>query len=188
MSTPDAIDLLEKRLAALEVQVLPEKEAYLLFIPGVVDLLIEAQTMIKTALSCRDVMSSIVEKLPLINAFLDPMHCENELELQTRRQYILEMTPELMQSASLLTRLEMVKCFTDSKSITRIADLSEKLESVAVSSFTHYTGHKLLTEDVVNYVQMYNEVIKTIKELFAQFEFNLTEIEKALAPKPPVDD
>lgn len=185
----DPIDLLEKRIAALELQILPEdKNTELNKTQAIADLLIQTHTMIATALSCRDVISSILEKLPIINEYLNPMYSENELELHAKRQYVLELYPELKQTAALMSEFDTVKDVTDSKVISRISDLSDKLENLTISTLSTYDECKVITCKVLESLQQYNDITKTIKILFAQLEYKVNEIETALAPKPPSDD
>lgn len=185
----DPMDLLEKRIAALELQILPkDKQVEINKVQPIADLLIQTHTMIATALSCRDAISAILEKLPVINEYLNPMYSETELELESKRQYVLELYPELKETAILLTEFDSVRDVTDSKVIARVSDMAEKLESLVHSSLTTYDECKVITNKVLESLQQYGDIIKTIKILFAQLEYNVTEIESILAPKPPIDD
>ncbi|KRT84158.1 hypothetical protein AMK59_887 [Oryctes borbonicus] len=185
----DPIDLLEKRIAALELQILPkEKDVEINKVQPIADLLIQTHTMIATALSCRDAISAILEKLPVINEYLNPMYSETELELEAKRQYVLELYPELKETAVLLTEFDSVRDVTDSKVIARVSDLAEKLETMVHLTLDTYDECKSITKKVLESLQQYSDIIKTIKILFAQLEYNITEIEAILAPKPPSDD
>lgn len=185
----DPIELLEKRIAALELQILPQnKDVEINKTQAIADLLIQTHTMIATALSCRDVISSILEKLPVINEYLNPMYSESELELQAKRQYVLELYPELRQTARLISEFDNVKEVMDSKVVSRVSDLSEKLENFTLTTLNTYEECKLITSKVLESLQQYNDIIKTIKILFAQLEYNIIEIETALATKPANDD
>lgn len=106
------ISLLEKRVAALELQVFeknnePSKNQV------VTDLLLQTHTMITAALSCRDNIVSILERMPLLNEYLNPSYMDNALELEARRQYVLEIYPELKRTVELVGKFQKLKLFAD---------------------------------------------------------------------------
>lgn len=97
----DAIDLLEKRIEALELQVLPREKASLESkSQAITDLLLQTQTMISSALSCREAITSILQHMTTINDYLDPCNGENDLEVEAKRHYLLELYPEVGGRAS----------------------------------------------------------------------------------------
>lgn len=92
----DAIDLVEKRIEALERQILPKgpQPSNVKFQP-ITDLLNQTQTMISSALSCREAITTTLQQLDTINNYLDPNNGENDLEVEAKRQYLLELYPEV---------------------------------------------------------------------------------------------
>lgn len=92
----DAIDLVEKRIEALERQILPKgpQPSNVKFQP-ITDLLTQTQTMISSALSCREAITTTLQQLDTINSYLDPNNGENDLEVEAKRQYLLELYPEV---------------------------------------------------------------------------------------------
>lgn len=98
----DPIDLLEKRIEALELQVLPkEKSSLESKFQGITDILLQTQTMISSALSCRDAITSILRHIQTVNEYLDPCYGENDLEVEAKRHYLLELYPEVSTKGSI---------------------------------------------------------------------------------------
>lgn len=113
------ISLLEKRVAALELQVF-NKNADTAKNQVITDLLLQTHTMIASALSCRDNIVSILERMPLLNEYLNPSYMDNALELEARRQYVLEIYPELKRTVELVGKFQKLKLFTDSPQLEQV--------------------------------------------------------------------
>ncbi|KAJ8960426.1 hypothetical protein NQ318_013708 [Aromia moschata] len=109
----DAIDLLEKRIEALELQVLPkDKNDTIDKTHAITDLLLQTHTMITSALSCREAITSILQHMTTINEYLDPTNGENVLEVEAKRHYLLELYPELKDTVQLIGTFESLVPYT----------------------------------------------------------------------------
>ncbi|KAF5269254.1 hypothetical protein FQR65_LT02555 [Abscondita terminalis] len=165
----DPIDLLEKRIAALELEVLPlvknvgRDKSQLIS-----DLLIQTHSMTTTALSCREVITSILRRMEVINDYLNPNYCDTQLDVQDKKQYILELYPEMKKTMQLVVDFDRLRAFIDSSSINNIPTLVDKLEKLTISN--------------------YNDITMSIKILFAQLEESITNIEISLQTKGRLDD
>nr|CAI5830108.1 unnamed protein product [Callosobruchus analis] len=115
----EAIDLLEKRIAALELQVLPENSnSEANKTQTITDLLIQTQTMITSALSCREAITSILQHMTTINEYLDPalkpansreleQYAANNLSLyEESRQVTMKVLNSLQQYNDIQTSLK----------------------------------------------------------------------------------
>ncbi|XP_018334783.1 uncharacterized protein LOC112905845 [Agrilus planipennis] len=181
----DTIDLLEKRIAQLELSILPKdieedvRKKHL-----VTDLLIQTHTMIATALSCREVVTSILQRMPEINDYLDPHYSENLLDTEQKKQYILELYPELKKTAELVVQFQKVNPFAE---LVDIDKLEDRLELATISNADIYKESQEVTHNILKSMQQYNDIISTIKVLFMQLECSVSEIEKSLQSKPVYD-
>jgi len=185
----DAIDLLEKRIAALELEVLPlTKTTTVDKSQTITDLLLQTHSMTTTALSCREVITSILQRMEVINDYLNPSYCDNHLDVQDKRQYILELYPEMKKTLQLVTDFEKLKAFLDSPSINNIPVLVDKLEKLTISNIDTYDECKEVTDKILKALQQYNDITMSLKILFAQLEHSITNIEMSLQPKATIDE
>ncbi|EFA03783.1 uncharacterized protein LOC658790 [Tribolium castaneum] len=181
----DSLDVLEKRIAALELQVLPKNPNFASDdkTQEITHLLLLTQTMISSALSCREAITSILQHMTTINEYLDPSNGENELEVEAKRHYLLELYPELKDTVKLISTFESLTPYTDSSSIIKVTELTDKLESLAVSNLKIFEESQEVTKKTVSALQQYNDIISTIKVLFSQLDKAITDLEVALLPK-----
>lgn len=186
----DAIDLIAKRISALELAVFPNGE----YVkpdksqPEITDLLLQTHSMTVTALSCREVVTSILKRMETINDYLLPDYCDNQLDIQDKHQYILELYPEMKKTLKLLEEFEQLKAFLDSPPINNIPSLVDQLENLTLDNISTYQECKSLTDKILRALQQYSDITMSIKILFAQLEQSITNIEISLQPKPTIDE
>lgn len=179
----DAITLLEKRIAALELQILPaDKTCLSSDSQSITDLLLQTQTMIKSALSCREAITSILQHTLTINEYLDPNHGTNELEVEAKRHYLLELYPEIKETIRTVGSFEKLVPFVDSANISKVTELAEKMEHLGVANLSLYEQSREVTMKVLKSLQQYNDITMSIKMLFGQLDRAVSELEEALQP------
>ncbi|XP_056644647.1 uncharacterized protein LOC130900078 isoform X1 [Diorhabda carinulata] len=181
----DPITILEKRIEALELQVFPSGDHSLIGIKTqtITNLLQETQTMITSALSCREAITSMLQHLVTINDYLDPSGGADELEVEAKRHYLLELYPELKNTIQSIGTFETLLPYIDSINISKIVDLSSKLEELAVSNLSLYGECRDVTKKVLVALQNYNDISNSIIVLFAQLDTAVSNLEVALQPK-----
>ncbi|KAF5270489.1 hypothetical protein FQA39_LY08367 [Lamprigera yunnana] len=185
----DPIDYLEKRIAALELEVLPlAKDVGLDKSQLIVDLLLQTHSMTTTALSCREVITSILRRMEIINDYLNPNYYDTQLEIKDKKQYILELYPEMKKSIRLVTDFENLCAFLDSSSINNIPALVDRLEKLTISNVNTYKECKEVTNKILQTLQQYNDITTSVKVLFAQLEESITNIEITLHSRGRFDD
>lgn len=186
----DPLDFLEKRIAALELQVLPKNPRF----PNdgktqdITEILLQTQTMISSALCCREAITSILQHMTTINSYLDPNNGESELEVEVKRHYLLELYPELKDIVKLVSTFESLTAYADSEGIARATGLTNKLEDLAAFNLKMYEESQIVTNRTVDALQQYNDIITSIKVLFAQLDKGITDHEAALMPKLAKED
>lgn len=182
-----SMDLLEKRLEALELQVLG-KSTTKNKTQDITELLIHTKMMIASALSLREVITSILEKMPKLNEYLDPSYSVNDLETEVKRQYVMLLYPELKETAELINKFEFLKPVIDSKCILEISQSMDKLKELAVANVNLYEESKKTTNDVLKALQAYNNITLSIRKLFAELDKSVTELENSLQPKVKIEE
>nr|XP_023019176.1 dynactin subunit 3-like [Leptinotarsa decemlineata] len=175
----DPINLLESRIENLEIQIFGDK------LPttntkNVTSLLLETHAMITSALSCREVISSMLHHLSIINEYLDPNLGVDELEAETKRYHLLQLYSELKDTVQKIGTLESLLPFIDSENIAKVTELSGNIEQLAVGNMNTYSECQEVTQNVLKSLRNYNEIISTIKILFADLDTEVSLLENSL--------
>lgn len=180
----DAIELLERRIAALELEVLPlDNNLDVDKSQLITDLLLQTHSMTTTALSCREVISTILNRMETINSFVNPTFCETQLDVENKKQYMLELYPEMQKTLQLVAEFDCLKGFLDSPAIANIPTLVSKLEQLTLSNSGVYDECREVTNKIFCALQQYNDITTSIKMLFAQLEQSVMAIELSLDAK-----
>lgn len=181
----DPLSVLEKRIERLELQIFPKGPNLSQDVKteDISDLLLQTQTMISSALSCREAITSILQHMTTINEYLDPTNGESELEVEAKRHYLLELYPELKDTVRLISTFENLTPYGDSQNIVKVTELCEKLESLAASNVEIFQESQEVTQNTVSALQKYNDIVESIKLLFAQLDAAVSDLEMALLPK-----
>lgn len=181
------IDLLEKRVQALELQVVG-KSTISDKTQDVTDLLIRTKMMINSALSLREVITSILEKVYKLNEYLDPAYSVSDSEMEVKRQYVMLMYPELKQTVELLNKYDCLKPVLDSESILEINQAMDKLKELTANNISLYDESTKTTNAVLKVLQTYNTITLSMRKLFADLDQSVTDLEVSLQPKMKMEE
>lgn len=184
---PSAIDVLERRLEVLEKQILG-KLTDVEKLQDVTELLIHTKMMITSALSLRDGINSVLEKMSTLNEYLDPTYSANDLEIELKRQSVMLLYPELKDISNQIKKFEALKPAVDSKAILQITDRLDKLNELAVANLQIFEESRAVTNNILKALQNYNDVILSIRQLFAKLDNSITELEVSLQPKVKIEE
>lgn len=172
-------EILEKRVVAWEKKVLGQKNVTDKT-RTITEQLLQTKVMIKSSLSLRDCITSLLEKMPKINEYLDPTYSVNESETEIKRRYVILLYPELRENAELLHRLNDVKSTVDSEAIVKISDLVGKLNELAAANLALYEKSRYITNNILKALQAYNDITMLIGKLFADLDKSVTELELSI--------
>lgn len=181
------VDSLEKRLEALENKVFAQKNV-IDKTRTVTDQLLQTKIMIKSALSLRESITSLLEKMPKINEYLDPTYSVNESETELKRRYVILLYPELKETAELLHRFNDLKSMADSKAVVQISDSVGKMNELAAKNLALYEKSRDTTNDILKALQAYNDITFSIRKLFADLDKSLTELELLIHTKVKMEE
>lgn len=182
-----SVDMLEKRLEALE-HTITGKKKLVDKIQDVTELLIHTRMMIASALSLREVITTLLGKMPKLNEYLDPTYSANDLEIELKRQYVMLLYPELKETSQLISKFESLTPAIDSKSILQVTEHLDKLNELASVNLKIYEQSRETTTNVLKALQMYNDITISIRKLFADLDKSVTELENSLHPNVPIEE
>lgn len=175
----DPIDILEKRIAALELQILPPKVSEeALAQTTITDMLIQTNTLIASALSGREIVNTILNRMVELNQCLDPTFYENKLHIQAKRQFILALYPEIKKYGELVQKLKSCMLpVLDSQPLNNVPNLIPKLEQLTVSNLKMHEESQEVSASIEKTLQQYNDIICSISRTYVQLEDIVTRLE-----------
>ncbi|KAL3282209.1 hypothetical protein HHI36_005403 [Cryptolaemus montrouzieri] len=173
----NTIAILESRINVLENQIIgncTEVEDVM----TVTEALLQAQTMISSALSCRDSITSVLDSMVIINEYLDPMYPEEMVDVDCKTTYLLEAYDALKYSYGVLGKsFKGFEKMLDSENIKKLVENGDRIETASAENIEIYEMSKAITQNVFKLLISYNDLMETIKMLFRQMNMLLSNME-----------
>ncbi|CAG9835819.1 unnamed protein product [Diabrotica balteata] len=180
------LDLLEKRIEALELKVFPAGDPSAIANKNqtITNILTQVQTFVTTALTCRETITSMLQCYGTLNEYLDPAGGADELEVEAKRHYILQLHPEIKDTLQTHTRiLQNLLPYVESENISKVVEMTAQLEEASVSHLNLYGEWRDTMYKMVVALQNFTDIMSSIKVLFSQLDNTLTSLEYSLQPK-----
>lgn len=143
----------------------------------VADMLIQTNTLIASALSGRDIVNTILNRMVELNQYLDPNYYENKLNIQAKRQFILALYPEIKKYGESIQKLKSLVPVLDSQQLNNVPSLIPKLEQLTVSNLKMHEESQEVSASIAQALQQYNDIIYSISRTFVQLEDIVTRLE-----------
>lgn len=173
---------MERKIAALELKVLPKEPVEDQIAQSVTDMLLQINTLISSALSCRDVVNAILNRMTELNNYLDPNFYENGLTVEAKREFLLAIYPEIRKYGESIQRLKALHPVLDSDPIKNVPSLVSKLGQLTLSTLkTHEEGVEI-SRSITHALQQYNDIIYSITRTFVELEEIVTQLEFEMKP------
>lgn len=184
-------DILEHRIAELEKKVFgygrKTNAPYPMPDSNIIDSLSSANTLISSALSGREKLNTIIQRLPELKSYTESDFEEMDLQTDRKLEYILSMESEIRESAQRLKQLHELLPVLDSDRFKNLPELIEKLDKLTVN----YVDLGGKTGDVKgesqNLISRYNEILTNISKNLIILDADITELEKKNEPKKVLD-
>lgn len=187
-----SIKLLEDRVADLEEQILGvEKIVTFNNVPvaksSVIDNLLNANTLISSALSSREKANSLVKRLSELNTYLDPNFDDLDLQTEAKIELILALEPEVRENLQLLSKLKELMPVLEMEHICNVPELANKFNSLTLSYLKAYEDSEALNVEVRQVFSKYNAVITCISKSLITLDVAVIAAEIAAAPPKQAD-
>ncbi|XP_033333619.1 dynactin subunit 3 [Megalopta genalis] len=185
------VELLESRITELEKRVFGYKEA-----SGnnntppenpVIHSLLDVNTLVSSAMSGRKNANMVIQRLPELNRYLDPVADSTELPIEAKLQLLLTMAPEIKQNCDMLHQMQELMPVLETDRIRDVPELSNKLNDLNLSYLKIYEESQDLNGHINEVFSKYNEVITSISKSLITIDAAVTAAEIAAMPKKQVD-
>ncbi|XP_045471933.1 uncharacterized protein LOC123678770 [Harmonia axyridis] len=184
---PD-LDILERRIAELERKILGNDVNAKNINTTVTDSLLQAQTMITSALSCRDAITTLMDSMTKLDEFLDPLYVAQMIDVECKMTYILEIHENLKKDYEMLKAFEKLQGSIDSENINKLIDNEERIQLASLKSSEVDELGKTTTQNVIKILVGYNNMMKNIKLLFGQMNLLLSNLESGQQQSPESEE
>lgn len=140
-------------------------------------MLIQTNTLISSALSGREAVTAILQRMTELNQYLDPNFYESCLDVGSKRQFILTLYPEIKKYGESIQRLKTLLPVLDSAHLNNVPGLCSKLEQLTLTNLKMYEESHEVSQSIAQALRQYNEIIYSISQTFVQLEEIVTNLE-----------
>ncbi|XP_044743574.1 dynactin subunit 3-like [Chrysoperla carnea] len=186
----EGFEALEDRITSMELKVFgkrnPHNFDFNTSIPVTLGL-VDVNVLISSALSGRETIISTLTRLPELNECLDPNYEENLMSSDSKMEYVLAMEPEIKSIAEQLKNISNSLPVLDSEPIKNVPNNCDKLNKVAYSYLEIKQEHDSVSNNIIEAIQKYNDIMHSITKNLSQLESTITELEIAKQPKVVIE-
>ncbi|XP_058803135.1 uncharacterized protein LOC131671040 [Phymastichus coffea] len=182
--------VLEQRIAELEKKLFGlEEKVNMDSVPesSVIDSLSHANTLISSALSGRDKINTLIQRLPEIESYIESDFEPTEVQTDVKLEYIEAMQAEIKENAIKLIKLKELAPVLESDSFKNLPELSEKLHNLSLKYIELGKRAEIVNSDTRNMISRYNDIITNISKTLIDMDAKVTALEKAVEPKKAID-
>lgn len=184
----DPIGILERKIAALELKVLPlENISEENMSQSVTDMLLQINTLISSALSCREVVTAISNRMDELNTYLDPNIYGQSLDTDAKKQLMISIYPEIRKYAESIKKMKTLVPVLNSQSINNVPSLITKLEQLSILHLDMQNESQIVSRYIIEAFQKYNYIIDSLTRIFVQFEEAVTHLEIDMIQQPVIE-
>ncbi|XP_051172853.1 uncharacterized protein LOC127289119 [Leptopilina boulardi] len=187
----NSLEILEERVAALEKQIYGNvsmsaaKEKF--SETPVIENLLNINTFISTALSGRESINTLINRLPELSNYLDSNFEDCDSQTDAKLEYILTSEAQIKENLRLLTEIEKLNPVLEIESMKEAPELSKKLNTLSLNYLPMNEESKALNREIHDLFNNYNSIINSISETLIQMDSKITMAEIAATPKKQVD-
>lgn len=178
------LDMIESRVSALEEKILGQtkneepKRNFSDLKPMITDTLLEAQTMITSALSCRDSIGRVMDKMVRVDEYLDPLYVAQIMDVECKMTYILEMHEKLNELHEKLKIFDKLLVVLDSENIKKLLENGETIQITAAKTSEVNELSISTLDKIMKLLVGYDDMMKNVQHLFRQMNLLLTNLEE----------
>ena len=174
MTKTTDLDALTKRVEALETKI--GKRVNKPILPFLVDY----SNDLGNSLAGNDRISPLLKRLDELETFLNPLFGEKNVLNQGVKMGMVESQSEFIkENLVMLEKVEKMKSSLDGGSISKIDSLKPKLAELNKIQVDQRESGEAVTEQTLELVQKYNDIIASLSEAFIQADHLVTEAEIA---------
>uniref|UniRef100_A0A6V7LC00 Dynactin subunit 3 n=1 Tax=Bracon brevicornis TaxID=1563983 RepID=A0A6V7LC00_9HYME len=186
-----SIDTLEDRLAELEGIVYGNSKKPSIDDPlpesSVIDTVINANTMISSALSSREKTNALVKRLPELNDYLEMKFENEELQSGAKWEMIQIMDMDIREKLKSMEKMKELLPALDVDLLKSIPELSPKLEKLTIDYLNAYDEASADSVKLQQIFGKYNIIMDGITRAMINLYEAVGDAERAAAPKKPLD-
>ena len=153
----------------------------------ILESLSHANTLISSALSGREKLNALIQKLPELESYTESDFEPIDLQTDMKLEYILAMDSEIRENAERLNQLKELLPVIESGRFNNLPEMSEKLFTLQLKSVELNENEEIISEASRDMISRYNEIITNISKTLITLETEVTELEKAAECKKEMD-
>lgn len=184
-------ELLEKRIHELEKKIYglekrPNTESPM---PenNVIESIAHANTLISSALSGREKINTLIQRLPELESYTESDFEPTELQSEVKLEYILAVEPEIRENVQRLLQLKELLPVLESDRFQNLPEMSEKLHDLSVKYVDLGEQAEQVNSETRSMITRYNDIIMNVSKTLIALDAEVSELERKAEPKKVVD-
>lgn len=184
----DALDSLEKRIDHLTriVGTIPQEENTTT--ENLTDSLLSANTLIASAMSGRENISSVVSRSNELEHYLDPSFLDEQQEMKSKEVYINTVAPELAENFEVLENIKKLEPTLGAEYFRAMPDVTDKLKVMNETTAEVRAKNELLEESLTLAMQRYDEIQTGLTDALKAMNERICRMEDKLQQKKKPDE
>lgn len=149
--------------------------------------LLLVHTMLASVLSGQEEVNAVMERLPELNDYLDPVFESLEIPTEAKVQLLLAMSSEIKKNYEMLQQMQELMPVLETDCLKDVPELSNKLNNLNLSYLELYDETQEVNNHINEILSKYNEVITGISKSLIAMDATVTAAEIAAMPKKQLD-
>lgn len=175
----DPIQILESRIAYLE-SILPAETKENLKEANVIESIMSADTLINSAISGREKMTTTVSRAEEVEKFLDPNYVVENKQINMKEIYLNTVVNDLANSFELLQKIKDLEPALGAEYFGNIPNVSDKLKGLIATAKEQKERNDMIEESLVSSIQRYSEIQDEIHRKLKSMNDYLDRYEEAV--------
>lgn len=184
-------EILEKRICDLEKKIygLEKKPNVEGPMPenNIIESVAHANTLISSALSGREKINTLIQRLPELESYTESDFEPTELQTNVKLEYILAMEPEIRENAQRLIQLKELLPVLESDRFKNLPEMSEKLHDISLKYVEFGEQAEEVNSDTRSMINRYNDIITNVSKTLIALDTEVSELERKAEPKKVID-
>lgn len=177
----EALDLLEKRIDALNNILGSDEAAPSTAGENLVDSLLSANTLITSATSGRDKVSEMMKRTKELETYLDPEFLNDQQNLKTKEVYVNTVANDLASSFETLQKIKTLEPTLGAEYFRNIPEVTEQVKEMNETLSTCQQQNDLIEESLMLAMQRYSEIQTGLRESLQKMTERLDNFEDRVA-------
>jgi dynactin 3 len=173
----EALDIIEKRIDNLNKILGTTTPATHDAGENLTDSLLSANTLISSAVSGRDKITPVIDRVAELETYLDPTYVDERQNIKAKEVYINTVANDIAGNFDALNQIKSLEATLGAEYFRNIPDVTDKLAAMNEVAAEYKQKSDLFEESLMLAMQRYSEIQNNIKDSLQSMNDRIDQIE-----------